>query len=232
MPYDRQIPDAPIALSMLPRVAAADLKKNDLLYLVKPGNNIGERSKSLELESLFSSDLFSIFGVYNAIIKSNILDYSGALASASNNLFTEICHLDVDPRMDVEFHVWGTSNTAGDSGDTYSNFDYGLRARTRQIYFPDDVNRDLVSFGGYAGHRSENDGPGSPAYNARFGLIPHDYSGDIVASYPTKRVTLFLAAGATMNPYHATIPSEFNLKIQATIFPSKYVSDILEATTP
>ena len=47
MPYDRQIPDAPIALSMLPRAAAADLKKNDLLYLVKPGNNLGDRCKSL-----------------------------------------------------------------------------------------------------------------------------------------------------------------------------------------
>lgn len=232
MPYNRTIPDAPLPVSMLPRAEAADLKKNDLLYLVKPDNNIGERSKSLELESLFSSDLFSIFGVYNAIIKSNILDYSGALASASNNLFTEICHLDVDPRMDVEFHVWGTSKPAGDSGDTYSNFEYGLRARTRQIYFPDDVSRDLVAFGGYAGHRSEDGGPSVPAYNARFGLIPHDYSSDIVASDPTKRVTLYLAAGMTMNPYHATIPSEFNLKIQATIFPSKYVSDILKATTP
>lgn len=31
MPYNRQIPDAPAGLSMLPRIAAADLKKNDLL---------------------------------------------------------------------------------------------------------------------------------------------------------------------------------------------------------
>lgn len=233
MPYDRQIPDAPIALSMLPR-AAADLKKNDLLYLVKPGNNLGERCKSLELETLFGSDLFKFAGLYNSITKSNILDYSGALASASANSFTEVCHLDIDPRMDAEFHVWGTSGQAGASGDTYSNFDYGLRARTRQMYLPDDQDRDLVAFGGYAGSKDTDGGPSIPAYNAVFGLYPINYnpSAGELANYPTKRVTLFLAAGATMNPYHATIPSEFTLKIQATIFPSKYVSDILKATTP
>lgn len=232
MPYDRQIPDAPIAVSMLPRVAAADLKKNDLLYLVKPSNILGERCKSLELESLFGSDLFKFAGLYNSLIKSNIMDYSGPLASASQNLFTEVCHLDVDPRMDVEFHVWGTSDTAGESGDTYTNFDYGLRARTRQMYLPDDQDRDLVAFGGYAGRKDADGGPSVPVYNDRFGLIPYDYSGDIVAAYPTKRVTLFLAAGATMNPYHATVPPKFSLKIQATIFPSKYVSNVLKATTP
>lgn len=232
MPYNRQIPDAPIGLSMLPRASAADLKKNDLLYLVKPSNNLGERCKSLELESLFSSDLFKFAGVYNSVVKSNILDYSGALASASKNSFTEVCHLDVDPRMDVEFHVWGTSNQAGASGDTYSNFDYGLRARTRQHYVPNDDDRDLVAFGGYAGHKDANDGPSAPVYNDRFGLIPYDYSGDIVAAYPTKRVTLFLAAGASMTPYHATIPSAFDLKIQATIYPSKFVDNVLKATTP
>lgn len=227
MPYNRQIPDAPIALSMLPRDESP--AASDLIYLVKPNNPIGQRSKAVELSALFGSDPAKYT---SGIICSNILDYSGALGSASNNLFTEVCHLDVDPRMDVEFHVWGTSKQAGASGDTYSNFDYGLRARTRQMYVPDDQDRDLVAFGGYAGRKDADGGPSTPAYNARFGLIPHDYSSDIVAAYPTKRVTLFLAAGATMNPYHATIPSEFNLKIQATIFPSKYVSDILESTTP
>ena len=230
MPYNRQIPDAPIAGSMLPRPTA--LTAQDLLLLIQPGNNLGQKNKAVTLEALFDSDLFKFAGLYNSLIKSNILDYSGALASASNNLFTEVCHLDVDPRMDVEFHVWGTSNQAGASGDTYTNFDYGLRARTRQHYVPNDDDRDLVAFGGYAGHKDANGGPSTPVYNDRFGLIPYDYSGDIVAAYPTKRVTLFLAAGATMNPYHATVPSEFSLKIQATIFPSKYVNNILNATTP
>lgn len=230
MPYNRQIPDAPIAGSMLPRPTA--LTAQDLLLLIQPGNNLGQKNKALELGALFSSDLFQFVGLYNSLIKSNILDYSGALASASTNSFTEVCHLDVDPRMDVEFHVWGTSNQAGASGDTYDNFDYGLRARTRQMYVPDDQDRDLVAFGGYAGRKDADGGPSTPAYNEVFGLYPINYnpSAGEFARYPTKRVTLFLAAGATMNPYHATVPSEFNLKIQATIFPSKYVSDALKAT--
>ena len=149
MPYNRQIPDAPIAGSMLPRPTA--LTAQDLLLLIQPGNNLGQKNKAVTLEALFGSDLFKFAGLYNSLIKSNILDYSGALASASRSEFTEVCHLDVDPRMDVEFHVWGTSNQAGASGDTYSNFDYGLRARTRQMYLPDDTDRDLVAFGGYAG---------------------------------------------------------------------------------
>lgn len=232
MPYNRQIPDAPIAGSMLPRVAAADLKSQDILVITQPGNPIGQKNKSMELGALFGSDLFKFAGLYNSLIKSNILEYSGALASASADSFTEVCHLDVDPRMDVEFHVWGTSGQAGASGDTYDNFDYGLRARTRQMYLPDDQDRDLVAFGGYAGSKDSDGGPSVPAYNAAFGLYPINYnpSADELANYPTKRVTLFLAAGATMNPYHATVPSEFSLKIQATIFPSKYVSDALKAT--
>jgi hypothetical protein len=234
MPYNRQIPDAPIAGSMLPRVEAADLKSQDILVLTQPGNPIGQKNKSMELGALFGSDLFKFAGLYNSLIKSNILEYSGALASASQSSFTEVCHLDVDPRMDVEFHVWGTSNTAGASGDTYSNFEYGLRARTRQMYLPDDQDRDLVVFGGYAGRKDADGGPSTPAYNAVFGLYPINYnpSAEKLAYHPTKRVTLFLAAGATMNQYHATSPSEFNLKIQATIYPSKYVNDILAATTP
>lgn len=232
MPYKRQIPDAPITGSMLPRAASVD--PSDILVLIKPNNPLGQRNKSLELGGLFDSDLFKFAGLYNSLIKSNILDYSGALASASQSSFTEICHLDVDPRMDVEFHVWGTSDQAGASGDTYSNFEYGLRARTRQMYLPDDQDRDLVAFGGYAGRKDTDGGPSTPAYNAVFGLYPINYnpSAGELANYPTKRVTLFLAAGATMNPYHATIPSEFTLKIQATIFPSKCVSDILKGTTP
>lgn len=230
MPYNHPIPDAPIAGSMLPRATSVDT--SDLLVLIKPNNPLGQRNKSLELGGLFDSDLFKFEGVYNSVVKSNILEYSGALAATSANLFTEVCHLDVDPRMDVEFHVWGTSNQAGSSGDTYYSFWYGLRARTRQHYDPDDYARDLVAFGGYAGHKDADEGPSAPVYNDRFGVIPYDYSGDIVAAYPTKRVTLFLSAGATYNPYHASVPSEFNLKIQATIYPSKYVSNVLKATTP
>ena len=51
MPYNRQIPDSPIALSMLPRLE--DLQETDLIYVVRPTNLIGQRSRALELGKLF-----------------------------------------------------------------------------------------------------------------------------------------------------------------------------------
>ena len=55
MPYDRQIPVAPISPSMLPRVAAADLTSQDVFILTQPGNNPGEKNKGLELGVLFEA---------------------------------------------------------------------------------------------------------------------------------------------------------------------------------
>ena len=229
MPYNHHIPDAPIGLSMLPRAAAADLKKNDLLYLVKPGNNIGERCKSLELETLFSSDLFKSVGVRNSIIKSNILAYTGALATTSSNQYTEICHLDIDPRLDVEFHVWGNSDLAGEG-----NYSYGLRGKTVQYYEFEDFGTVLEDIFWYAGTKGTNAGGGTtgtttPVYNAVFGLNPYNFG--FSTEFPTKRVTLYLSTGVSHSPYGADSPTSFSLNIQATIFPSRYVSDILKATT-
>lgn len=50
MPYNRQIPDATIAGSMLPR--ATELTLEDILVLTQPGNPIGQRSRSLTLQVL------------------------------------------------------------------------------------------------------------------------------------------------------------------------------------
>ena len=50
MPYNRQIPDAPIAGSMLPR--ATELTLDDLLVLIQPGNPIGQKNKALVLSML------------------------------------------------------------------------------------------------------------------------------------------------------------------------------------
>lgn len=50
MPYNRQIPDAPIAGSMLPR--ATGLTLDDLLILIQPGNPIGQKNKALTLSLL------------------------------------------------------------------------------------------------------------------------------------------------------------------------------------
>ena len=55
MPYKHPIPDAPIAPSMLPRVAAADLTSQDVLILTQPGNNPGQKNKGLELGALFEA---------------------------------------------------------------------------------------------------------------------------------------------------------------------------------
>ena len=50
MPYNRQIPDAPIAGSMLPR--ATELTLDDILVLIQPGNPIGKKNKALTLSLL------------------------------------------------------------------------------------------------------------------------------------------------------------------------------------
>lgn len=50
MPYNRQIPDAPIAGSMLPR--ATDLTLDDILVLIQPEKPIGQKNKSLTLSVL------------------------------------------------------------------------------------------------------------------------------------------------------------------------------------
>lgn len=50
MPYNRQIPDAPIAGSMLPRATELDI--GDILVLIQPGNPIGQKNKALTLSLL------------------------------------------------------------------------------------------------------------------------------------------------------------------------------------
>lgn len=52
MGYKHPIPDAPIGLSMLPQVQAENLESDNLMYLVKPNNTIGQRCKSLALSVL------------------------------------------------------------------------------------------------------------------------------------------------------------------------------------
>lgn len=227
MPYDRQIPDAPIAGSMLPRAASVD--SSDLLVLIKPNNPIGQRNKSLELGGLFNSDLFKFAGVYNSIIKSNILEYSGALAATSSSAYTEVCHLDVGVLSDVVFHVWGSSDKAGD-GSEDQRYEYGLRGKTEQYYEGEDIGKVLEAMSPSGFKASDGVGPSNPVYNAVFGLNPYEFN--VTAAKPTKRVTLYLSTGTTFSPYHATNPTSFSLKIQATIYPSKYVNNILKATTP
>lgn len=227
MPYNRQIPDAPIAGSMLPRVAAADLKSQDILVLTQPGNPIGQKNKGLELGVLFNSDLFQSVGVRNSIIKSNILEYSGALAATSSSAYTEVCHLDVNVLSDVVFHVWGTSDAATE-GAGGTRYQYGLRGKTEQYYEGEDIGKVLEAMS--PSYLQDGDSTPTPVYNAVFGLKPYEFY--FIQAKPTKRVTLYLSTGTSFSPYQATAPSSFSLKIQATIFPSKYESNVLKATTP
>lgn len=51
MPYNgNNIPDAPMPLSMFPRLT--DLQDTDLIYVVRPTNPLGQRSRALELGKL------------------------------------------------------------------------------------------------------------------------------------------------------------------------------------
>lgn len=225
MPYFRQIPDAPIALSMLPRDESP--AASDLIYLAKPNAPIGQRSKAVELSALFGSDPAKYT---SGIICSNILEYSGALAATSTSAYTEVAHVDIDPRLDVQFHVWGTSDQASD-GSEYNSYSYGLRARVRMLYLPDDLDRDLVAIAPSGFRNSDSTGP-APTYNAFFGCLPFEYSPSPseLHNHPTKRVTLYLSTGTTGSPYHGTDPASFALKIQAAIFPRKINTTILQAT--
>lgn len=51
--YTRTIPDAPLPVSMLPR--ASSVSSKDLLLLVKPNNDPGDKTKGLELGTLFEA---------------------------------------------------------------------------------------------------------------------------------------------------------------------------------
>ena len=59
MSYNRQIPDAPIAGSMLPR--ATELTLDDLLVLIQPGNPIGQKNKARFLRARFALQILEIW---------------------------------------------------------------------------------------------------------------------------------------------------------------------------
>lgn len=81
MPYNRQIPDAPIAGSMLPR--ATELTLDDLLVLIQPGNPIGQKNKALTLQVLaaFLGDKFNSIVLQGSNGKSLTLTGNGTTFS-------------------------------------------------------------------------------------------------------------------------------------------------------
>lgn len=230
MPFNRQIPDAPIAMSMLPQLD--QIKSGDLLLVTRPSNPLGQRNKVVPAEKLPTSDLFKFS---NPVIYSGLLELNNLSLPATNTgNFQEVAHVDIDPRLDVEFHVWGTSGQAyKSSGSDQTRFDYGLRAKVRQYYAPDDQDRDLVAACA-AGFRFEDPngnayGPGTPTYNTIFGSAPYNYNPSVgeLGHHPTKRVTLYLSSGSSASHYQCHEPDSYSLTIQARIFPCKIASQIL-----
>lgn len=212
MPYNRQIPDAPIALSMLPRdeIPAA----SDLIYLVKPNNPIGQRSKAVDLLTLAAGG----FGSY----VTPIMDWGpDALPQTGPAQMTAICYIDVDPRCQVLFKVWGTSAPAG-TGD--GDYDFGLCGRVQTNWPGVDTNmqelRKRVYAGSYwhiEGHSYE---PFVPTYDAVFSELPHTYAvtPQLLQAHPNKRVRLSLSSGSSDTEGQSNPPSSFQLKIQAFVF--------------
>lgn len=158
MPYNHPIPDAPIAPSMLPRVAAADLTSQDVLVLTQPGNNPGQKNKGLELGALFGAPFAAPVYAAAAAPKFYEFTYDGALprngiapgGQGVSGLGTRIAYLEVPFKSLAMFWIDGYSGTATsyldpNSSDSYiTNYTYGLRLTARSLWSPhDDEGHDL-----------------------------------------------------------------------------------------
>lgn len=82
MSYKHPLPDAPIALSMLPR--ATSPQDTDLLYLVRPGNPLGQRCFAIERGALVGS-----------VQDSGWVSYANNIASLKIQTPLDIIHINV-----------------------------------------------------------------------------------------------------------------------------------------
>lgn len=242
--YNRTIPDAPLPVSMLPR--ANEVSSQDLLLLVKPNNEPGDKTKALELDTLVNSDLLRFSNVLGGTF-TNILTYTGPLPWS--NTGSNLCRVTTDPRNQVIFFVEGTSGPAGTpqpySGGVTSAFQYGLIGMVRS-YFPfEDQNYSRNDQYISAGSKRYIRNPTDPE---NFILV-HDedrvcYKGEFRenntplpnvdwASKPaqmrSKTVDLYIAGGVTGNPYRLPPPASYTLNIQALIFKARYGATLLES---
>jgi hypothetical protein len=225
MPYDRQIPDAPISLSMLPRLE--NLQDGDLFYVVRPTNPIGQRCKSTDLLSVFSSGIGSFV--------TPILDWGpDSLPQTGPAQMEAICYIDVDPRSQVIFKVWGTSTAAG-TGD--GDYDYGLCGRVQTRWPGVDTTQRELKKNVYSGSNlhigGQSYGPIVPTYDAFFSELPYNYdvTPENLQAHPNKRVALSLSSGSTDASGQSNPPATFQLKIQAIVI-SAPVKGVLEPYGP
>lgn len=227
--YNRTIPDAPLPVSMLPR--AGEVSSQDLLLLIKPNNEPGDKTKALALDTLVNSDILRFSNVLGGAF-TNTLTYTGPLPWS--NTGSRLCQVMTDPRNQVIFFVEGTSESAGTPGDRQTHFQYGLKGMVRSHFPYDGQNYDRNDQYISAGSK---DYIGNPT-NPDLFILTHDedpvcYKGEFRenhaalanvdwASKPAqmriKTVGLWIAGGVTSNPYRLTPPASYTLNIQALIF--------------
>lgn len=241
--YTRTIPDAPLPVSMLPR--ASEVSSQDLLLLIKPNNNLGDKTKALELDTLVNSDILRFSNVLGGTF-TNAITYTGPLAFSITG--SKLCQVTTDPRNQVIFFVEGTSGPAGSAqvvtGKLLTDFQYGLKGMVRS-YFPySDENYDRNDQYISAGSKSYIRDPADPEDF----ILVHDedrvcYKGEFRenhaaladvdwASKPApmrkKTVELWIAGGISANPYRLAPPESYTLSIQALIFKAGYNGALLE----
>lgn len=214
---------------MLP--SAEPLGLGDLLLLTQPAN-VNGRSRKISIKSLLNSDPF-IQAPSGAV--SNVLSFSGSLPQCIATYSSSaqmVAVLDVPVIYDVEFRVWGTSDTA--TATTQNTYEYGLTAITSTYWSPyadADIRETHRLYLGKALVDSYN--YNSPiGYSAVFPApsIPKVPSSVELLAEPTRRVKLYLSSGTSASPYQAARPSAFDLKIQAICKPVNYNANLLRSS--
>ncbi len=237
--YTRTIPDAPLPVSMLPR--ASSVSSKDLLLLVKPNNDPGDKTKALELDTLVNSDLLRFSNVLGGTF-TNTVTYTGPLPWSINGSL--LCQVTTDPRNQVIFFVEGTSESAGSAQEVLqlavTHFQYGLKGMVRSRFTYDSQNYDRNDQYISAGSKDYIRDPTDPeqfilvhdedrvCYKGAFMENPAALSNVDWASAPSptriKTVGLWMAGGVTANPYRLTPPASYTLNIQALIFKARYAA--------
>lgn len=240
MPYNHPIPDAPVAPSMLPRVAAADLTSQDVLVLTQPGNDPGQKNKGLELGALFGAPFAA--SVYAAATAPKFYEftYNGELPKTGIapggqgvlGLGTRIAYLEVPFKHQAIFWIDGYSSTATTSDD-HRNYTYALRITARSLWSPHDDEYHDLFFPCFTGLRQISEGnigneptmdfPSVGAkvpYTARGQWWLHNPAHGVdIPDTVTKQLSLFAKGGGSASPYQATDPSSYHLNIHVLVFP-------------
>lgn len=230
MPYNPDFtPDAPLPISMLP--SAEPLSPNDQLLITQLAN-INGKSRKISIKSLLNSDPF-IQAPSGAV--SNVLSFSGSLPQciATYSSYAQmVAVLDVPVIYDVEFRVWGISDTA--TATTQDTYEYGLTAITSTYWSPyadADIRETHKLYLGKVHVDSYN--YNSPVgYSAIFPApsIPRAPRSAELLAEPTRRVKLYLSSGTSTSPYQGERPSAFDLKVQAICKPVNYAANLLRSS--